>query len=69
MLELAREAAREAVMESWLHGFPASALRDGQVVDVWPTDEELKRFPCYDMIANQVKRELASQASPPTTDN
>ncbi len=54
-----QEAAREAVCENWLHGIPASTWQEGKIVYVWPSDEEIKKLPCYELIADQVKRELS----------
>ncbi len=62
--EVVFEAVQEAVRENWLHGIPASTWQDGKIVYVWPSDEEIKNLPCYELIANQVKRELSIQNLP-----
>ncbi|ODA34596.1 hypothetical protein A6X21_02625 [Planctopirus hydrillae] len=59
MQEAAREAVQAAVRENWLHGIPASTWQEGKIVYVWPSDEEIKKLPCYELIADQVKRELS----------
>lgn len=57
--EVVLEAVQAAVRENWLHGIPASTWQEGKIVYVWPSDEEIKKLPCYELIADQVKRELS----------
>lgn len=57
--EVVLEAVQAAVRENWLHGIPASTWQEGKIVYVWPSDEEIKKLPRYELIADQVKRELS----------
>lgn len=57
--EAVRRATEQAIQEHWLHGSPISVFENDQVVKVWPSDAEIERFPCYQMVIEQYQRKLA----------